>query len=206
VDERPPRRPASVVMLAAVCALVLVAVAGAVVLATRGGGDTPERQAQTTPTPSPTAHHSATPKKTSTPTPTDTPAPTATATPTATAQSVSGSPDLSEAKTLQLAGYSARQAGDYQTALGKAKDALAACGDAHELNPCGYALYEEGVALNRSGDPGDAIPILQQRLDQYGDDSSGSVSKELKDAQKSAGGPASGPKGDKGRGHGRGGD
>ena len=83
---------------------------------------------------------------------------------------MSGAPDLKQAAALQLEGYNARQAGDYATALEKARAALAACGDTHQLSPCGYALYEEGVALNRSGDSAAAIPILQQRLDQYGDD------------------------------------
>jgi hypothetical protein len=34
--------------------------------------------------------------------------------------------------------------------------------------------------------PDAAIPILQQRLDQYGDNESGEVRKALKDAQKAA--------------------
>ncbi len=115
---------------------------------------------------------------------------------------MSGAPDLKQASALQLAGYNARRAGDYATALEKSRAALAACGDTHQLSPCGYALYEEGVALNRSGNPAAAIPILQQRLDQYGDDGAGSVAKELRDAQRRAGqkpgkGPKK-PKGDKG--------
>jgi serine/threonine-protein kinase len=122
---------------------------------------------------------------------------------------VSGAPDLKRAAALQLEGYRARQAGDYATALEKARAALAACGDTHQLSPCGYALYEEGVALNRSGQSAAAIPILQQRLQQYGDDDTGAVAKELRDAQRRAGqkpgggkargggpkGPPGGPKG-----------
>ena len=115
----------------------------------------------------------------------------------------SGAPDLKRASALQLAGYNARRTGDYRTALEKSRAALAACADAHQLSPCGYALYEEGVALNRSGNPAAAIPVLQQRLDQYGDDRSGSVAKELRDAQKRAGQkPDKGA--DKGRGNGQG--
>jgi serine/threonine-protein kinase len=114
---------------------------------------------------------------------------------------VSGAPDLRQAAALQLDGYKARQAGDYATALEKARAALAACGAVHQLSPCGYALFEEGVALNRGGDPAAAIPILQQRLDQYGDNGSGEVSKELRDAQRSAGQkPGKGRKGPRGGG------
>jgi serine/threonine-protein kinase len=113
---------------------------------------------------------------------------------------VSGAPDLKQAAALQLEGYHARQAGDYGTALEKARAALAACGDTHQLSPCGYALYEEGVALNRSGDSAAAIPILQQRLAGYGDDGSGAVAKELRDAQRRAGQKPPGGKGPRGKG------
>jgi serine/threonine protein kinase len=198
----PPRRRGSAALLAGVCGLLLLAVVGVVALASRGGGNDPARsgtpRAQHTAEPSKTAS----PRKTATASPTDSPAPTATETP-APDKTVSGAPDLKQASALQLDGYHARQAGDYATALQKARAALAACGDTHQLSPCGYALYEEGVALNRSGDPAAAIPILQQRLAQYGDDSSGSVAKELRDAQQRAGQkPGKGPreKGPKGKG------
>ena len=66
------------------------------------------------------------------------------------------------------------------------EQALEACGSSRELEPCGYALFEKGVALNRSGRPDEAIPVLEQRLEQYGDNGSGEVEKELKDAKKAA--------------------
>ena len=40
---------------------------------------------------------------------------------------------------------------------------------AEELSPCGYALFEEGVALTELGQPEAAIPILERRLNEYGD-------------------------------------
>jgi hypothetical protein len=197
--ERPHRR-ASAALLAAVAGLFVVAVVAVVVLASRGGGGggggndpvanhTPRAQhtAEATKTASP--EKTATASPTNSPSPTDTPAPD---------QTVSGAPDLKQAAALQLEGYNARQAGNYATALDKARAALAACGDTHQLSPCGYALYEEGVALNRSGNSAAAIPILQQRLEQYGDDGTGSVAKELRDAQKRAGQkPGKGPRGKK---------
>jgi serine/threonine-protein kinase len=182
---------------------VLAAVAGVIALAANGGsgGAPPRARGTATPTAKPTRTATATATRTSTPAATTTPTATATATATTTASSGGG---LAQARSLQLAGYNARQAGDYQTALTKARAALSACGNTHVLDPCGYALFEEGVALNRSGDPQAAIPILQQRLDLYGDDSSGAVAKELRDAQKNAGQkPGKGPK--PGRGHGQGG-
>jgi serine/threonine-protein kinase len=191
-------------LLAGGCGLLELADVGVVALASRGGGgndptgsDTPRAQHTADPT------KTASPKKTATSSPTASasasPSPAATDTP-APDQTVSA-PDLKQASALQLEGYNARQAGDYATALEKSKAALAACGNAHQLSPCGYALYEEGVALNRSGDPAAAIPILQQRLDQYGDDGSGSVAKELRDAQRRAGQkPGKGPRGKHGKG------
>jgi eukaryotic-like serine/threonine-protein kinase len=201
-----PRRRSSAALLAGVAGLLLIALVGGVIaLASNGGGDNQSGNH------TPRAQRTADPKKTATPdktakaSPTDTPSPSPSPSPTATGtaapeQTASGAPDLKQAAALQLAGYRARQAGDYATALEKSKAALAACGNVHQLSPCGYALYEEGVALNRSGNPAAAIPVLQQRLDQYGDDDRGSVAKELRDAQQRAGqqpGPGKGP----GKGH-----
>ena len=69
-------------------------------------------------------------------------------------------------------------------ALAYSTQALEACGDQRQLSPCGYALYEVGVALNALDRPDEAIPYLQQRLDQYG--SNKDVEKELKRAEKAA--------------------
>ena len=54
------------------------------------------------------------------------------------------------------------------------------------MSPCGYALFEKGLALNRSGRPDEAIPVLQDRLDRFGDNPAHEVSKELKAAKKAA--------------------
>ena len=55
-----------------------------------------------------------------------------------------------------------------------------------QLDPCGYALFEVGAALNALGRPEEAIAPLEQRLEQYGDNSSGEVKDELKSARKAA--------------------
>jgi eukaryotic-like serine/threonine-protein kinase len=198
-----PRRRAAAPLLAGLAALGVLAVIGVVALAGGGGGGGSGR-AQATSTPTATRTATATAETTATGTPTPTPTPTRTATATATATTAaSGGGGIAEARKLQLAGFNARKAGDYGSALQNARAALAACGNAHRLDPCGYALFEEGAALNRSGDPAAAIPVLQQRLSAYGDNSSGEVAKELRDAQSkvSGGKPGKKTKRDKSRGN-----
>ena len=169
-------------MLAGLAALVVLAVAGAVLLSGDDGGDEPQ-SAQ----PTATATAERTPSRPARPRPTRTPEPTATATRDARRrprrpEPPAGGTDLDRAADLQLQGYNARQAGDYEQALALSTQALEACGDTEQLNPCGYALYEVGAALNALGRPDEAIPYLEQRLDQYGPNKD--VEKELKAAQK----------------------
>ncbi len=171
-----PERRNAAPLLIALIALVILASAGVFALA-RGGGspDKPSHQPRAQHTPKATATADKTEKPTATPTAsaTDSPAPTSTpsAAPTATdtPQNTSGSPDLKRASQLQIEGYNARRAGDFNTALQKSRAAEQACGSAHQLSPCGYAMFEEGVALTALGQPDAAIPILQRRLDEYGD-------------------------------------
>ena len=181
-DGRPaPRGGRAGVLLAALAALALVAVI-AVLLLSGGDGDngnqpqaerTPQRT--DTPTPTETPQDEVTPEKTAT----ETPTPEATEAP-------SGQVDLDKARRLQLEGFNARQAGDYAKALDLSQQAIDACGNSNQLDPCGYALFEKGLALNRSGRPDEAIPVLQERLDRFGDNEKGEVAKELKAAKKAA--------------------
>jgi serine/threonine-protein kinase len=209
-DGRPPRRtaPAGVIadnggpppvrrrraapLLAALAGLALLAVIGVLLLSGGDGGGNDGQQAQSTSTPEKTA----TPEKTSTPeetaTPEPTPEETATPEPTDTPEGDGGGGgggpvDLDKARQLQVQGYNARLAGDYGQALTLSEQALDACGNSNELDPCGYALFEKGAALNRSGKPDEAIPVLQERLDRFGDNSAGEVAKELRAAKKAAG-------------------
>jgi serine/threonine-protein kinase len=168
-------------VLAGVAALVVLAVAGAVLLS---GDDEPTSNAQPTATATATATAERTPEptpeRTAEPTPEKTPEPT----PEPTQEPPAGGTDLDRAADLQLQGYNARRAGDYDQALALSTQALEACGDTQQLSPCGYALYEVGAALNALGRPDEAIPYLQQRLDQYGPNKD--VEKELKAAEKAA--------------------
>jgi eukaryotic-like serine/threonine-protein kinase len=169
-------------LLAALAALVLLAAAGFVLLS--GGDDGGEpRSAQSTPTPTAERTPESTPERTPEPTPEETPEPTPERTPEPT-QEPSGGTGLDTAADLQLQGYNARLAGDYEQALALSQQALEACGDAQQLSPCGYALYEVGAALNALGRPDEAIPYLEQRLEQYGPNKD--VEKELKAARKEA--------------------
>jgi tetratricopeptide (TPR) repeat protein len=198
------------VLLTALAGLVLLAVLAFVLFSggNEGGssGDRPTARSRARSTPPPTATATATPKAKekardeSTPTPTPTPTATATTTATATPPP-SGGPNLARARQLQVQGYNARRAGNYEAALAASTQALKACGDAHALDPCGYALFEIGAALNALGRPNEAIPYLERRLNEYGDNAAGEVQAELDRARGET--PSSG-KG-KGKGHGKGG-
>jgi len=195
-------------LIAGLGAVALIAVIAAVAVAMRGGddpepraGDTPAATASPErteePTPDPTEEATPSPEPTEEATPSPEPTEEPTAEPTAEA---TGEPDLERATQLQVEGYNARRAGDYETALARAQEALEACGDARELSPCGYALFEQGAALNALGQHEAAIEALERRLELYGDNESGEVERELRDARRKAGrgGPGRGKHGDKG--------
>jgi len=200
-EPPPPKRSSAAPLLVGLGLLAVLAVVAAVALAARGGdkdeqANTPKATATATATakktakPTQTATATATPEKTDTPTPAPTDTPTATPTDTPTAeptQQASTKTDLKAATQAQIAGYNARRAGNYQTALEKAREAQQLCGDKHELSPCGYALFEEGAALVGLGRPNEAIPILERRLNEYGDNDAGEVTKELAKAKEAAG-------------------
>jgi eukaryotic-like serine/threonine-protein kinase len=198
----PPRRRGAAPLLAGLAALALLAVIGFALLS--GGDDSrsdgndqqakterPSKKHKATPTPTPTAK--------STPEPTATATATPTATPTATTAPTNG-PDLARARQLQLQGFTARRAGDFEAALAASTQALKACGDAHALDPCGFALYEIGADLNGLGRNEEAIPYLERRLSEYGDNSSGEVQAELDRARGEKADKPKGPKGPKDKG------
>ena len=168
-------------VLAGLAAIAVLAVAGVLLLSGDDDGGDPQ-SAQ----PTATATAERTPDPTRTAEPTETPTATETPAPTETPDASAGGTDLDRAADLQLQGYNARVAGDYDQALALSTQALEACGDTKQLSPCGYALYEVGASLNALGRPDEAIPYLKQRLDQYGPNKD--VEKELKRAEKAAGG------------------
>ncbi len=187
-------RSASTALIAALAALILLAGGGIYALANRSDDPPPQQRAEeptaeptreSTPEPTPEETEEPTPE----PTPEATPEPTETATPEPTPEQTpepQGEPDLDAATQAQVEGYNARQAGDFQTALTKAQEAQQLCAGSKELSPCGYAVYEEGVALIGLGQPEAAIPILERRLSEFGDNGSGEVRRALRDARKAA--------------------
>jgi serine/threonine-protein kinase len=185
-----PSRRSGVPIIAGLAGLLLLAVLGFVLLSggnngrSDGGNQASTQQnkprKKSTPTPTPKAKDTPTP----TPTATSTPTPTATPTPTPTSTTAPTSgPNLARARQLQLAGFNARRSGDYESALSSSVQALKACGDAHALDPCGYALFEIGADLNALGRNSEAIPYLERRLNEYGDNGSGEVQAELDKAR-----------------------
>jgi eukaryotic-like serine/threonine-protein kinase len=195
----PPRRRSAAPLLAGLAAVALLAVAGFVLLS---GGDngrsdggrqqtakTERRSEKRTPTPTPSPSAESTPEPTA----------TATATPTATTAPTSG-PDLTRARQLQLQGFNARRAGDYEAGLAASTAALRACGNTHALDPCGYALYEIGADLIALGRNREAIPFLEKRLSEYGDNSGGEVQQALDQARGEKTKKPKGPKGPKDNG------
>jgi predicted Ser/Thr protein kinase len=180
---RERRRGAGAALLAGLAGVVLLAVLAFALLSggddgRPGAGDTAQQRDQ----PREESRREST--ATSSPEPTAESTPAATATPTATPTvEPSGGRDLARASQLQLQGFQARRAGDFQRALTLSQQALEACGGVKRLDPCGYALFEVGAALNGLGRPQEAIPVLERRLQQYGDNESGEVQAELDKAR-----------------------
>ncbi len=190
---RDERRPRLGTVLAGVAALVLVAAAVAIAVSGSDGGST---SAGTT-AKKPARHHA---RRTPTPaaTATSTATAAATATPTATTQ-----PTSSSASSLEAKGHALMQSGDYAGAVPILQSAVDACGSSAAVDPCAYATFDLGSALNRSGRPDEAIPVLQRELAHWPSNQPDTVNGELQDACDNAGqgcGGQSPPKGG-GKGH-----
>jgi serine/threonine-protein kinase len=182
-----PRRRGPLTALI-VLAAAIIGLAAAFALF-RGGEDGETPRATATPTPTAERTATATPTETAqaeeTATPTPTPTPTATRTPTPTATPDEGGGDTSgSASQLNDRGFRLSQAGDFDEAVPVLQAAVERCGDSERLNPCGFALYNLGVALRRSGRADEAVPILEQRLERFGDNSSKDVARELRLARR----------------------
>ena len=94
----------------------------------------------------------------------------------------------SEPAALNDRGFGLIEAGDYAGAVEPLRAAVQGYRDADQTDEMNYyfALYNLGVALNRSGDPEAAIEILQERL--RNPNQRGTVQRELDDAQAQLGG------------------
>jgi predicted Zn-dependent protease len=181
-------------------------VAGAVALATSGGGDDPQTTAERTPkatrTPEATPDKTRTPEATATATATATAEPTAEPTAEATAEpEQTATPPEEKAKkpkknntgvpgnnpgALQLQAYQLNNAGDPQQALPYAQKAVQLCAGSTELH-CAYALFEYAKALRLTGNPQAAIAALEERKQRFPDNQPGAVERELALARQAAG-------------------
>jgi serine/threonine-protein kinase len=172
-------------------AIVLLLAAGAVALVAGRGDDGGGQAGTPTPTASPRAHRTAEPTKTATA------EATATATPTATATQPSMATGA-DAVALQRQAFALNNAGRSQAALPIAAKAVELCQGSDKVDPCAYALYEYARALRLTGNPQQAIAVLQERQQRFPNDQPAAIAKELAAAQQ-----ALGSKPGK-RGHGRG--
>jgi len=174
-----PRRSRAAVALAALAGVALV-IAAVAIAASTGGDDpvtqagTPERERQATRTRTPAAEPTA-----------DAPA-TATATPASTAASTAVA-ESGDPSALNDEGFELSDAGEYAAAVPILQRAVAACEGNTSVDPCAYATYNLGVALNRSGQPAEAIEVLQAELERWPDNQPETVTAELSDACDNAG-------------------
>ena len=136
------------------------------------------RRAQQSPTPTPTPERTPAPVPAA-PEPTPTPTPTPADTP-ATAG------DPAAARSLNDRGFALMQARRYDEAIPQLQQAYELCRGSSRMDPCGYATYNYGAALRRSGNASAAIPILEERLQRFGDNQYGDVAEELEAARAQA--------------------
>jgi serine/threonine-protein kinase len=185
VTSRPgPRRP----FLIALAAIVFVLAAVIAAIAGGGGGDggggatTAARTQATAP-----AKHKAKAKNSK----------PAAQTQTQTQRTqTQARPAATDKRALALQGHSLIDQGNYAAAIDVLRQAVQDC-PVSTTDPCAYALYDLGHALRLAGRPAEAIPVLQQRL--QNPNQRGVVQQELELAQAALSGG-----GKPGKGHGKG--
>jgi serine/threonine-protein kinase len=183
----PARRGIGAAALIALAAVALLAVAAIALLGGNGGGGDRDRNAQTpTATASPRAERTSEPKASATPT--ASPTPTATAT-----QEPASSAPGNDPVTLQQRAFELNNAGQPAQALPYAQKAVELCRGSDKVSPCAYALFEYAKALRLTGNPQAAIDVLHERQQRFPQDQPKAVEKELKAAEKAAGGKHGGP-------------
>jgi serine/threonine protein kinase len=190
----PPPAPASersrrpfLIALAAVVfvlAVVIAAIAGG-----GGGGGSPTDAANTQRS-TPAKHKAKSKPK---------PANTTPAQPQTQTQQQTQQPAATDKRALALQGHNLIAQGNYPAAIDVLSRAIQNC-PVSTTDPCAYALFDLGHALRLAGRPSEAIPVLQQRL--QNPDQRGAVQHELELAQAAAnGGTTTGKGHGKGKGH-----
>ena len=198
-DPTPPAPPAPPVernrrpFLIALAAIVFV-LAAVIAAIAGGGGGSDTKDAATTPPHTTTAKHKATPKPAAS-TPAQTQAPPQTQA-QAPPQTQAQPPATADKSALAAQGHSLIAQGNYDAAITTLQQAVKDC-PVSTTDPCAYALFDLGHALRLAGRPSEAIPVLQQRL--QNPDQRGTVQHELDLAEAAANGGAQ-----PGKGHGKG--
>jgi len=98
-----------------------------------------------------------------------------------------GATDPAEGARLDGQAYRLIQQGDYESAIPIARRAVASFPEDDTSTNYAFALFNLGTALNRSGNPDEAIPLFEKRLG-FSDNQRDVVEAELADARKRAGG------------------
>jgi eukaryotic-like serine/threonine-protein kinase len=176
------RRPFLIALAAIVFVLaaVIAAIAG-------GGGGSDTKDAASTPAHTTTAKHKAKPKPAAT-TQAQAKAQTQTQAPPETQpQTQAQQPATTDKSALGAQGHNLIAQGNYDAAITTLQQAVKDC-PVSTTDPCAYALFDLGHALRLAGRPSEAIPILQQRL--QNPDQRATVQHELDLAEAAANGGA----------------
>jgi serine/threonine protein kinase len=176
------RRRGRGALLAGAAALLLIGVLAVVLLS---GGDDPGNRPssggssaqQRDETPTPTAEQTQQPEE-------ETPAPTES--PTPTEEPAAGEPPGDDPRQLQLQAFNLNNQGKPQEALPLAQKAVELCKGSDDVSPCAYALFEYAKALRLTGNPQEAVRVLEERKQRFPGDQAKAVNAELKRARKAA--------------------
>ena len=97
-----------------------------------------------------------------------------------------GGTDPARGAALDAEAYGLIQQGNYEAAVPIARRAVASFPEGDTSTNYAFALFNLGTALNRSGNPDEAIPLFEKRLS-FSDNQRDVVEAELADARKKAG-------------------
>lgn len=175
---------------------LVAAVALAAFLLLSGGGGGRDSASKTTASRPPATK--TTPKRTEPKTTPTAPAPTTATTPTTTAPSASPKAVSENGSQLNARGYKLLQSGNFAGAVPVLQRAVAAFPQDSTQIDYAFALFNLAQALDASGRPAEAIPLLERRLS-FSDNQRPVVEKELQSARAKAGGGAAAP----GKGNGK---
>jgi tetratricopeptide (TPR) repeat protein len=104
-------------------------------------------------------------------------------------------PDAGRAAELNAQGFGLMNAGRHSEAVAPLQGAYEACKGSDALDPCGFALFNYGRSLRLSGNPDQAVPVLEERIARFPDNQRGTVEQELQLAREGVTGDGRGKPG-----------